>query len=161
MAADVTITGDKAIDRKLKRLAGSGQRRVARSGIGKGMTVLSRGIRNAIPPKYKSAKKAIGRRNKKNKKTHQHEAVVGLGVGKQRKSKKQRDPKKPGVGISKANIHWLVFGTPPREGPRGSMPNIGEAGGWVQRGVSSVEAEATRAMKEQIKKKVLEEVKKG
>lgn len=161
MAADVTITGDKKIDRKLNRLTGSGQRRVARSGLGKGMTVLSRGIRNAIPPKYKSAKKTIGRRNKRNKTTKKHEAIVGLGVGKRRKSKKQRNPSKPGVGISRANIHWLVFGTPERKGPRGAMPNIGQAGGWVQKGVSSVEAEAVRVMKDQMRNKVLEEVKKG
>lgn len=158
-----TITGDKEIDRKLKHLASKGQKRVARSGIGKAMTVLSRGIRNAIPPNYKSAKKAIGRRNKKNKHTHKHEAKVGLGVGKQTKSKKQRDPRKPGVGISKTNIHWLILGTSTRSrdkgGPTGRMPAIGQ--GWVQQGVKASEAEAIRAMHEQMRKKIEEEARKG
>lgn len=158
-----TITGDKEIDRKLRHLAGSGQRRVARSGIGKAMTVLSRGIRNAIPPNYRTAKKAIGRRNKKNKVKNKYEAKVGMGVGKQTKSKKQRDPRKPGVGITKANIHWLILGTTTRRREDGSsagrMPPIGK--NWVQQGVKASEGEAVRAMHEQMRKKLAEEARKG
>jgi hypothetical protein len=159
----ITITGDKRIDRKLKRLAGSAQRRIARAGLAKQMTNLSRGIRNAIPPDQKSAKKTIGRKNKKNPKTGQHEAKVGLGVGKRTKSTKQRDPKKGGKGISKENIHWLVLGSKERRTKSGrstgKMPRAPED--WVKNGVRATQAEATKAMKDVMKLKILEEAAKG
>jgi hypothetical protein len=158
-----SITGDKALDRKLKRLATSGQRKILRSALGKGLTVLGRGIRNAIDPDQKSAKKTVGSRNKKNKKTGLHEAKVGLGVGKHSKSKKQRDSNRPGVGISKNNIHWLVLGTKERKrekgkgGSTGRMPPVGIL--WVKRGVAASQGEAFRMMQQTARQKLLDEVK--
>jgi hypothetical protein len=157
---DATITGDKALDRKLRNLATSGQKRIARAALGKALTVLARGVRNAIDPSQKSAKKTVGTKNKKNKKTGLHEAKVGLGVGKQTKSKKQRDSKKGGVGISKTNIHWLVLGTKQRardDGANtGSMPMIGK--GWLKQGIKKAEPEAFRVMQETAKAKLAQEV---
>lgn len=159
---NATITGDKAMDRKLKRLATSGQRRVARSALGKALTMVARGIRNAVDPKQKSAKKTVGTKNKKNKKTGVHEAKVGLGVGKRTKSKKQRDPKKGGVGISKTNIHWLVLGTGDRttDGDKntGKMPAVGKD--WLKKGIAASKAEAFRVMQETARAKVLQEISK-
>lgn len=157
-----TITGDKRLDRKLRHLAGKAQRKVVRAGIGKGMTILSRGIRNAIPPSQKSAKKTIGRRHKKNKITGQYEAKVGLGVGKQTKSKKQRDPSRPGVGISKANIHWLVLGTKGRHKDTGQRTGrMEKAPDWVKQGVRATEKEAYNAMRDVMRQKVIEEARKA
>lgn len=150
--SELTVTGDKEIDRKLKHLASSGQRRVARAGTSKMQTILLRGIRNAVPPNYKSAKKTLGRRNKKNKKTGEYESKIGFGVGKRTKSKVSRDPKKPGVGISKRNIHWLILGTKHSRA-------VGE--GWLEQGIKSVEAEAIRAGQEVMREKVMQEVRKA
>lgn len=161
---DATITGDKALDRKLKRLATSGQKRIARAALGKALTVLARGIRNAVDPKQKSAKKSVGSKNKKNKKTGVHESKVGFGVGKKTKSKKQRDPKKPGVGISKENIHWLVLGTNDRSKWRttgastGDSPAIGKD--WMKKGIKASEGDAFRMMQTTAKAKLIQEVNK-
>jgi hypothetical protein len=152
------ITGDKKIDRKLKRLAKSGQKRIARAALGKALTVLARGVRNAIDPKQKSAKKTVGTKNKKNKKTGIHEAKVGFGVGKQPK-KKQRG-NRPGVGISKTNIHWLLLGTKNRTTEKGkstgAMPPVGK--GWLKNGLKAAEPEAFRVMQETVKTKLAQEV---
>jgi hypothetical protein len=159
-----SITGDKAIDMKLKQLAGSGQRKVARAAIGKALTILARGIRNAVDPKQKSAKKSIGsRNNKKNKKTGVHESKVGFGVGKRTKSKKQRDPKKGGVGIGKPNVHWLVLGTGHRTTDKGKgtgrMPAVGKD--WVKKGISASKSDAFSAMQTTARAKILQEVSKS
>lgn len=157
-----TITGEKAIDRKLKRLATSGQKRVARAALGKALTVLARGIRNAIDPSQKSAKKTVGTKNKKNKQTGLHEAKVGLGVGKRTASKKQRDSKKGGVGISKENIHWLVLGTKDRTrwktsgAPTGGSPPVGKD--WLKKGIGASKAEAFRVMQTTARAKIAQEV---
>lgn len=156
------ITGDEELDRTLKRLATSGQKRIARAALGKALTVLARGVRNAIDPKQKSAKKTVGTKNKKNKKTGVHEAKVGLGIGKRTKSKKQRVGNKPGVGISKTNIHWLVLGTKSRttdDGKStGAMPPVGK--GWLKDGLKAAEPEAFRVMQETVKTKLAQEVSK-
>jgi hypothetical protein len=154
-----SITGDKAMDRKLKRLATSGQKRISRSTLGNGLTVLGRGIRNAIDPKQKSAKKTVGSKNKKNKKTGLHDAKVGLGVGKRTKSKKQRDTKKGGVGISKENIHWLTLGTGHRATKKGKstgrIPPVGIR--WVKEGIRKAEPEAVRVMQQTARAKLIQE----
>lgn len=153
-----SITGDKKMDRKLKNLATSGQKRISRAALGKGLTVLGRGIRNAIDPKQKSAKKTVGSKNKKNKKTGLHDAKVGLGVGKRTKSKKQRGTKK-GVGISKENIHWLTLGTGHRATKKGKstgrMPPVGIR--WVKQGVKHAEPEAVRVMQQTARAKLIQE----
>lgn len=157
-----SITGDKEIDKQLMKLASSGQKRIVRSIDGAMMTVFLRGVRNAIPPKYKSAKKALGRKlNKKNKKKNITETKFGFGVGKRTTSKKQRDPKKGGVGISKQNIHWLILGTKGRDrwktnkGSTGDSPAIGKD--WLKKGVKAVEAEAMRKAAEVGRAKLAEE----
>lgn len=158
---NASITGDKALDRKLKRLATSGQKRIARAALGKALTVLARGIRNAVDPKQKSAKKTVGTKNKKNKKTGVHEAKVGFGVGKQTKSKKQRDPKKGGVGISKQNIHWLILGTDERQRDDGaSTGRMPKAPDWMKKGIKASEADAFRVMQTTARTKLIQEVNK-
>jgi hypothetical protein len=156
---NATITGDKALDRKLKRLATSGQKRIARAALGKALTVLARGIRNAVDPKQKSAKKTVGTKNKKNKKTGVHEAKVGFGVGKKTKSKKQRDPKKGGVGISKENIHWLILGTTERHRDDGAATGkMQKAPDWMKKGIKASEADAFRVMQTTAREKLIQEV---
>lgn len=144
-----SITGDKKLDRKLKRLATSGQKRIVKSIDGAMMTVFLRGARNAVPPQYKSAKKALGRKSGKNKFKGIHETKFGFGVGKRTQSKVARSPKKPGVGITKENVVWLILGSKggkardrwkTGKGQTGVMPAIGK--GWLKRGVQSVQQQA-------------------
>ena len=157
----VSITGHQAIDRRLKRLATTGQRRVGRAMVGAMMTEISRGIRNAIPPSQKSVKKTLGRKSGKDKKTGVYQAKVGLGVGKRSKSSKQRDPKKPGVGISKQNVHWFILGTTERVrkkgGRTGRMP---KAPDWVKQGYAASRVQAVAKAQAVGRRKVFEEARK-
>lgn len=124
-----SLTGVKDLDKALKELAGSKVKKIARSAISKGMRVLAKAIKQQIPPKYKSAKKAIGSRFSKAKggeSKGQVQAKVGAAVGmpKFRKKKGAWEKNKQhvaskhsgsGVGISAANIHWAILGTSERK----------------------------------------------
>lgn len=158
----MNLTGDKELDRKLKRLADKSQKKIVRAIDGAMMTVLLRGVRNAVPPKQKSAKKALGRKlNKKNKKKNITETKFGFGVGKRTKSKTQRGSK-PGVGISKENVHWLILGTKNRQrdngGSTGSSKPTGL--GWLKQGVNAVKTEAENKAVSVARLKLAEEAKK-
>lgn len=158
----VTITGDKKIDRKLKRLKTSSQRKIGRAMTGAMQTELLRGIRSVVPPKQKSLKKTLGRRNKRNKKTGVYEAKVGFGVGKQAKSKKNRDPRKPGVGITKSNVHWFILGTVQRIRSTGaSTGEMPKSPDYIARGFAKSERKAIAKAHEVGRRKVLDEAKKG
>ena len=153
------VTGFKKIDKKLKRLATTGSKRIGQAMVSSLMTEVSKGIRKAIPPKQRSVKKTLGRKLKKNPETGMHEGKVGLGVGKRTKSKKQRDPKKPGVGISKQNVHWFILGTDHRFTQNaeytGKMP---EAPPWVKTGYYASKTIAARKSREAGRRKLLQEV---
>ena len=153
------ITGDKALDRKLSHLSDKGQARATKSAIGKALTVIARGIRNAIPPNLKSVKKTVGTKNKKNKRKGIHEAKVGLGVGKQ---KKQARAGKPGVGISKANVHWWALGTGERQKKDGqSTGAMPEGPKVVKEGYLASQGEARKKLMDTLRQKISEEAKKG
>jgi hypothetical protein len=159
----VKITGDKELDKKLKRLATKSQKKIVRAVDSAMITVFLRGVRNAVPPKQKSAKKALGRKiNKKNRKKNITETKFGFGVGKRTTSKKQRDPSKPGVGIAKENVHWLILGTGHRErdngGSTGRMPAVGL--GWLKQGVNAVKMDAENKAVSVARTKLAEEAKK-
>jgi HK97 gp10 family phage protein len=89
--AKVSITGDKALDRKLASLSTKGSRRARTAAVKAGMTAVARGIRSEVPVgETKALKKSIGSRVAKakrgaNKGTTQ--AKAGVNVGK--KSGKQ------------------------------------------------------------------------
>lgn len=94
----VRITGVKKVDRRLKRLALKDAKRIGRAAINKGMTPVVKEIRKATPKgPTGTLKKAVGKRNKKNRRTGIQEAKVGYNVGlKHRKAKPgaKRKPKK-------------------------------------------------------------------
>ncbi len=121
-----TITGDKALDRKFKRLASSGQRKASKAGIRAGMTPIAKAMRAAInavpdseasPSQKRGARKTVGKRFAKGRKggaaRGQYGAKVGFAVGKKRK-KLAGKRTRPGVGIGARNIHWFVLGTKKR-----------------------------------------------
>lgn len=87
-------TGIPELDRKLKTLGDAGSRRVARSALGKGMTVIAKRIRAEVPESAtkghgtKNIKASIGKRYAKNRRTGVMQARVGIDVGKKRAQQK-------------------------------------------------------------------------
>ena len=122
----VSITGDKELDKKFRELADKLAKKVMAQAIRAGMRVIAKGIKSEIPGNMKEARKGIGmrflRRDRRN--SGEFLAKVGAGVGMKNAVRKAAavaaatshgKGKKPGVGISKQNIHWLLAGTGPRK----------------------------------------------
>lgn len=136
--AFMVVTGVKELDDRFQELGRKGMARVARSSIGKGLTVIKKAIQKAIPPaaKYadrghqtKTIRGAIGTSMKVSKITGQQEAKVGAAVGKKQSAIRafvRPGKKRGGVGISANNIHWYIMGTDRRytrkKAYRGRMP---------------------------------------
>lgn len=93
------LTGDQALDAKLKTLDRDLQRKVAGQGVNAGLGVLLKAARGAAP--NKRLKRALGKRNKKGRISGVQEGKIGLNVGK--KGEKQFP-----------HAHLLVLGTQPR-----------------------------------------------
>ncbi len=89
-----TITGIPELDRKLANLATKTAKKAARSALGKGMTVLVKSIKSAVPPatteghSNRDIKRSIGKKQKRQKQTGIVSAVVGIDVGKKKASQK-------------------------------------------------------------------------
>ncbi len=88
---DSTITGDKELDRLLLQLGRDVVGKVTHRSLGKGLTVLARAIRNAVPAAMtpghsnRSIKQSIGRRTKRYKRADLYFAKAGVAVGAARK----------------------------------------------------------------------------
>jgi hypothetical protein len=175
----------KALVKKLSKLKESSQSRIVKGAVGKGLVVIRKGIRDAVPPKYKDAKKAIGSSFKKSKRKDQLEAKVGSGVGikfkKIRKDASKRAESKRkktgGVGISAANLHWFIMGTDFRQSGyklirrrdgtrykkstgnrvanRGKMPAV--LAGIVEKGFNSSKSQAMAAIESASKAGLIKE----
>jgi hypothetical protein len=155
------VHGDQIINKKIEKLIATGSKSAARAGISKGMTVIARGIRKAIPPKAKSVKKTVGQRFKKTKERYAIDAKVGLCVGKKTKSKKERDSKRPGVGISKENVHWWELGTKERTTDKGKRTGKMPKGPPVVRqGFNATKTQARKIIIATMKAKIKAEAKK-
>lgn len=160
-----SVSGDDLINKKIQKLIAKGSKSASRAGISKGMTIIARGIRKAIPPKQKSVKKTVGQRFNKTKGKHKIDAKVGLGVGKKSKSKKERDPNRPGVGISKENVHWWELGTANRtrttkDGRDVSTGRMPKGPSVVRQGFESTKNEARKAIIATMKAKIKADAKK-
>lgn len=152
-----SLTGDKALDRKFKKLADKSANKVAAQGLRAGLRVIAKGIKSEIPSHMKEARKAIGTRFKR-KKTGEVKAIVGGGVGKKKKQKLVDRSGKPGVGISRQNIHWLLLGTNNRVKESGASTGSTLPLPAVQSGFLKSEAAAMQKIKETIKKGIAREV---
>ena len=76
MSATVTITGDKALDRKLRALPGKVQRKLEGQAIRAGLRVVQRAVRAQAPSPFK---KSVGSRY-----TRKKGGMAGVNVGKKR-----------------------------------------------------------------------------
>lgn len=153
------VTGEREILARLKHLDSKGQRRITRAAIGAGQTVIRKEIRAQIPPELKDVRKTVASRYKRKKTTKTMEAKVGFGVGKQTGgSPNLRLATRPGVGISKANVHWWALGTGPRRTKggenRGRMP---EGPDIIRRAYAAAETAAYNAMIKKAREKLIEE----
>lgn len=145
---NMILKGDKALARKFARMKVATGNRAASAGIRAQLTPFTRALRAAVNASDASAsmkrvaRKAIGRRSRKEK--GQYTAKVGFGVGKRKQAKPRT---KKGVGISSANIHWPVLGTKERTTksghPTGKMPAILE--GLTKEAFSSARPAMLRA----------------
>jgi hypothetical protein len=154
------VHGYEIIDKKIELLIAKGSKAASRAGISKGMTIIARGIRKAVPPKQKSVKKAVGQRFKKTKEKHKVDAKVGLGVGK-RTQLKERDGKRPGVGISKQNVHWWELGTKQRTTKKGkSTGRMRKGPPVVREGFHATKTQARKAITDTMRAKIKAEARK-
>jgi hypothetical protein len=154
-----TVTGEREILARLKHLDSKGQRKVTRAAIGAGQTVIRKEMRAQIPPDQKDVRKTVASRYKRKKSTKLMEAKVGIGVGKQTGGRPQlRLATRPGVGISKANVHWWALGTGQRKTKsgesRGSMPDGPDV---VKRAYAASESRAYQAMIAKAREKIQQE----
>lgn len=125
-AGGTTITGDKALMRKLKMLETTVSKRAARAGVNAGLTPIVRAIKQGINDSAASkevkrvARPTIGKRLATTQGVVT-QAKVGFGVGKGGKARTKKITtaqrrregrgRRRGVGINARNIHWLVLGT--------------------------------------------------
>ena len=112
-----TVTGDKALDKKLAQLKESAARKIMRPALTKGCRVAVKAMKAAVPVQDKAAKRAIGFRVKRDRDgVLQAKAGAGVGVKKAaiKKQAAKRSGDRPGVGISAANIQWFILGTADR-----------------------------------------------
>ncbi|MGE0105115.1 MAG: hypothetical protein AB7G12_12770 [Thermoanaerobaculia bacterium] len=93
------LTGDKELDGKLRDLDRDMQRKIAGKANNAGLMEILKAQRDAAP--NKRLKRALGKRNKRNRRTGMQEGKVGLNVGK-------RGPKQFQQG------HLLTLGTEDR-----------------------------------------------
>lgn len=80
------LTGDKELDKKLRRLGDKGAKKVARKAVGQALTVVSRAAKREAP--NKTVRRSIGKRLKRSKGLVAS-AKAGVNVGK-KKSKANR-----------------------------------------------------------------------
>lgn len=151
----VSLTGDKALDRAFKRLGDKVAKKVAAQGIRAGLRIIAKGIKSEIPGHMKEARKAIGTRFKR-KKTGETKAIVGGGVGKKKAGSTERGGK-PGVGIARENIHWLLLGTNNRSKESGAFTGSTAPLSAVKLGFSKSEAATLQKIKDTIRKGIARE----
>ena len=154
----MSLTGDKALDRKFRRLADKAAKKVLAQGIRAGLRVIAKGIKAEIPPHMKDAKKAIGSKLKKNK-SGGIVAKVGAAVGKKKKPAGPRAGR-PGVGIARENIHWLLLGTNSRHKESGASTGSTVPIPAVRLGFAKSEAAAAQKIVDTVRKGIAREASK-
>lgn len=115
------LTGDKELDKLLTDMQVGAVKKIMRPAIAAGLRVSAKAMKAAVPANMKSAKKAIGSRFNKSKRTGEVMAKAGAGVGMKAAKINKMDAKNAerrkghsGVGISARNIMWFILGTAER-----------------------------------------------
>ena len=120
------ITGDKKLQKILKRMRTTAARRTMTAGAAEACKQLSKMIKSEVPSRYKTVRKAIAWRRLKVREAPDGGAKVGGRVGRGSKAyARGAQPGRRGVGIGARNIHWFIKGTQRRV--------TGESGGVIRR----------------------------
>ena len=125
--AEVTITGIKELDAKLKQLERTYGISISKACMTGMATPYKKAIRRSVNATSNSARLKRAARSTVNSRIKRlaakqgYELKVGFGVGKQTKAKRGKASARAklgkkggggrGVGISANNVHWIVFGT--------------------------------------------------
>lgn len=148
-----SISGLPELVKNLDKLRKQGEKKAANAGARAAARELAKGIRSAIPGRYRDAKRAIG--TKVRTQSGVVVAKVGAGVGKRNKTKR-RESGRGGVGLSKANIHWAILGVKTRKTKAGKNRGRHEGflAGVVQAGASGAQIRAVAAAQSAIRKEL-------
>lgn len=162
----------KALKVGIQQFKKGTQNRITRRVIGKGMTVIRKGIRGKVPPKYKDIKRLVGARLAKRIGQTISVGKVGVGVGIKKarakkineslaksrfKRKEKKGKKSSGVGIAPENVHWWILGTKGRQHKSGKStgtmpPQVPDI---VRDGFSSSYQSALRVIIEESRRLIL------
>lgn len=175
-ATTFKLTGDKQLLKTLNSVRESVARGAMKTAITKAARLLAKEMKNAVPVPYKGSKVLFGSRMQRVK-SGEFAAKAGAGVGSTAKKKAKRGKgKQKGVGISGANIHWMVLGTKSRRvgrtmmyrggklvdvtnWPTGEMPAI--LGKVVKQGFAAGQSKASALIRDEIRAKLAKVVPSG
>lgn len=146
------LTGDKKLDRKLEQLGEKTRKRFTRSALGKGGTVIGRGIKSEAPVgKTKKLKKAIGKSTKKARNFKSGEDFQGLRVGANVGKKAAK---------SAPHAHLVILGTQERHHKSGKSTGKVQGNDFVKRGAKKSLSKADKVIKDDLLKKITAEANK-
>ena len=109
--AEISVTGDRELDRKLGRLRQRVQTKLKKAAVRSALGVAAKEIKKNVPSRFKNVRRSIGWRLGKDKR-YVLAAKVGWRIGKTARKaidKGNRTSKK-GVGIGARNFHWIELG---------------------------------------------------
>ena len=148
------ITGDKALDRKLRAMGAKVEKRVVRSAMSKALTVLKKAIQSEVPiGPTKNLKRAIGKRLEQIEGLGITDGKAGVNVGK-RTPARIRASAKLGLGVGGApHGHLVGLGTKPRFHKKsGKFVGWMPSNNFVQRGVDKGMAAYLLKLRQAVKK---------
>lgn len=184
------ITGLQELEENLSYIAQIPAKRIGGRVVMRMAQVLARGIRAQIRPTIapRIADKGIGYRRLRRQGQDAILAKIGVAVGRAGKNatkftskmaaKEFKRGKRPGVGVTAANLHWFALGTKPRytgekltwKNGRRVLAKTGNArryvgqidktkwGGFVQRGFEASQSQAIEAGKVLGERLIAEEI---
>lgn len=162
-AGNRIVLGHDVLDATLAEFNVTTANRIARSGLGKAVRVIAKGVKSQVPSSLKDVRAAIGYRvgsgKGKGRSSGVTQAKVGAAVGKPRKRAVRDRTGRPGVGISRTNIHWWVMGAtgakpkkgapgPPRRTKTGKSTGVTTPNPVVKQGYSASSSAATTALRD-------------
>jgi len=116
------FTGDKEMIRTLGKVRDSVARKVMKKAVTKGIRAIAKEMKNHVPTQYKSAKVLFGSLvSVATGGVLKARAGSAVGDASKKKARRSKGENKKGVGISAANIHWLILGTKERTVKRTQM----------------------------------------